>query len=167
MWRVESCLVQHCRRHGLHPGTGGHDSILSGNISRYNGEDGFYFCYDTHGIIVTGNVIHDNRMGISGLGWGGRTGNICINASRQKEGRYVGICLEHTTDTLVIGNHCGNEGEDGRQGYGIIEHGKSDRNLIIGNQCSGNLKADIAIVGANTQASGNSAKPMKWAKWPK
>lgn len=196
--RVESCLVERCRRHGLHPGTGEHDSIFSGNISRYNGEDGLYFCYDTHGIIVTGNVMHDNRMGISGLGWGGKkgdrfnivsnnicrnsrlwgidasggennviSGNICINASQQSAGRYGGIRLEHTTDTLVIGNRSGNEGDDPKQGYGIVEHGESDRNQIIGNVCSGNLTADIAIVGPNTQVSGNSAEPKKWEKWPK
>ena len=38
--RAESCLVEDCRKHGLHPGTSLRGAVFSGNVSRRNGGDG-------------------------------------------------------------------------------------------------------------------------------
>lgn len=114
--------------------------------------------------IVSNSICRNHRLwGISASGGKNNviSGSIRINSSQQKPGRCAGIQLEHTTDTLVIGNPWSNEGESAIQGYGILEQGRSDRNLIIDNLCTGNVTADVSVVGSNTQLSGNAGKVVR------
>jgi parallel beta-helix repeat protein len=185
--RVESCLVESCRGHGLHPGTSLRGATFANNISRRNDGDGLYFCWEVVGITVTGNLFHDNAgHGIGGIGEGGKggdrfnvvannicrrnarhgieavrgannviTGNVCLDNSQAKPGQFTGIHLADTTHTIVSGNRCGSEGDKPAQKLGIEECGKSDHNVVAANLCDGNAQGGIAIVGKNTQATGN------------
>ncbi len=185
--RVEGCLVERCRGHGLHPGTALRGGVFANNISRHNGGDGLYFCWQCVGVTVTNNLLHDNDgSGIGGLGEGGTggdrfnvvsnnvcrhngrwgiqavrgrnniiTGNICLDNSRSKPGRYSGILVADTTHTLVTGNRCGTDGKKPTQKFGIEESGKSDANVFSANICEGNLAGGIAIVGKSSQLSAN------------
>ncbi len=185
--RVESCLVEGCRGHGLHPGTSLRGAVFANNISRRNEGDGLYFCWEVVGITVSGNLFHDNTgSGVGGLGEGGKggdrfnvvannvcrrnarrgieavrgannviTGNVCLDNSQSKPGQFSGILLADTTHTLVSGNRCGTEGDKPTQKFGIEECGKSDHNVVAANLCEGNAQGGIAIVGRNTQATGN------------
>jgi parallel beta-helix repeat protein len=162
-------------------------AIFSGNIGRYNGGDGLYFCAQVLGITVTGNLFHDNgASGIGGLGPGGDKGdrfnvvsnnicrnngrwgiaanggennliadNVCIDNSQSQPGRYSGISIADSTDTVVTGNRCGADSERPSQKFGVEESGGSNRNVIAGNLCEGNLEGGIAVCGADTQLSGN------------
>ena len=76
--RVENSLVEHSHRHGLHPGGDlNRGGIWINNISRYNGRNGFHFCYDNFDVVATGNVLENNSQhGIAGLGLGGEFGDL-------------------------------------------------------------------------------------------
>jgi parallel beta-helix repeat protein len=182
--RVESCLAEHCRVHGFHPGTSLRGGVFANNIGRHNGGDGLYFCADVLGITVTGNLFHDNRCsGIGGLGPGGDRfnvvsnnvsrnngqhgiyadgggnnliiGNVCLNNSLEKPGTYSGIALRGAVHCTVTGNHCSCDAEEPTQRYGIEEIGEADGNAITGNQCRGNARGGIRVVGPNTRAVAN------------
>jgi hypothetical protein len=60
-----------------------------------------------------------------------------------------------TTRTLVSSNRCGAEADKPTQKFGIEEQGKSDANVVVGNLCEGNQQGGIALVGPQTQVSGN------------
>lgn len=182
--RVESCVVESCRGQGLHPGTSLRQAVFSKNVSRYNQGDGLYFCAEVVGSSVTDNLLHDNAgSGIGGLGdggdrfnvvannicrqnglWGiqavaGRdnviVGNTCFDNSQKQPGQIAGILVADSTRTLVSSNRCGAEGDKPTQKFGIDEQGKSDANVVVGNLCEGNLQGGIALVGPQTQVSGN------------
>src|SRR5512136_778099 len=149
---IRDCLVEGCRGNGFHPGTSVRGSQFIHNTARDNEGDGFFICADVTGIQVNNNTFANNkRNGIGGLGSGGDrfnvvsgnvcfgngrhgiqaedgrgnsiTGNNCYNNSRSETGKFAGIALENTTDTIVSANVCGNKVENkepGPQGYGII-----------------------------------------------
>lgn len=182
--RVESCLVESCRGHGLHPGTSLRYAVFSKNVSRHNQGDGLYFCAEVIGITVSDNLLHDNAgSGIGGLGEGGDRfnvvahnicrqnglwgiqamagrdntiiGNTCFDNSQKQPGQYSGILVADSSRTLVSSNRCGGAGDKPTQKFGIEEQGKSDANVVAGNLCEGNLQGGISLVGIQTQASGN------------
>jgi len=182
--RVESCLVEHCRVHGLHPGTSLAGAVFTNNVSRHNGGDGLYFCAEVTGIVVTGNLLHDNAAnGIGGLGeaddrfnavtnnicrrnglWGIHAhhgsdnviaGNVCLDNSQKQPCTCGGIGLADCARTLVSANRCGSEGDKPTQRFGIEETGTSDTNVFIGNLCAGNRDGGLSVVGPNSQVSGN------------
>ena len=182
--RVEDCLVEYCRGHGLHPGTSLRHAVFTHNVSRHNEGDGLYFCAVVVGITVSENLLHDNASsGIGGLGegndrfnvvannvcrhngrWGIRAlagrdnvviGNTCFDNSQKQPGQLAGILVADSTHTLVSGNRCGSLADEPSQRFGIEEQGKSDANLFVGNLCEGNLQGGIVTVGSRTQVSGN------------
>ena len=61
--------------------------------------------------------------------------------------------------TIVSGNVCGNKAENkepATQGYGILESGTSDRNVILANVVSDQPTNAIVTVGRATVVSGNA-----------
>ena len=134
--RVESCLVEHCRSHGLHPGTSLRGAVFSGNISRHNGGDGLYFCAQVVGIVVTGNLCHDNAAsGIGGLGAGG-TGdqfNVVAENVCRHNGRW-GIQAVGGKNNVISGNICldNSQKEPGR--YSGIYLADTTLTLLTGNR---------------------------------
>jgi hypothetical protein len=80
---------------------------------------------------------------------------VCLNNSQQKPGAYSGIALRNATHCTVTGNHCCCDGEGPTQNYGIEEIGYADKNAIASNQCNGNARGGIRVVGPNTQVMAN------------
>ncbi len=181
---VTSCFVTGCRGHGYHPGTSIRDSVWTSLVGYSNGWDGLYFCADCQGVTVANGVFDDNGWsGIGGLGdgndkystvignvcrrngragitiatsgWNTVTGNLCLDNSRSAPGRLPGIVVQDATDCVITNNRCMNTEEPGTQKCGIEESGTSDRNLIGGNYCRGNLQPGVVTVGKATQAAGN------------
>lgn len=181
--QVSGCLVSRNRGHGFHPGTGLRNALFVGNTARENGWDGLYFCMNVKHTTVTGNVfVRNGWNGIGGLGNGGDewntctantcaenamagilmndgknntvSGNVCVDNSTAKAGRYAGITVLNCTGCLITGNRCADSREQPTQLVGCSERGQSDRNLFSGNHCDGSQKA-IETVGAATRAEGN------------
>lgn len=181
---ISGNMVENCRGHGMHPGTGLADSVWINNISRENTGDGLFFCMNVRHSVVTGNVLADNQgAGIGHVGGGGDkynvvsnntcigngrwgiqvyngtdnviTGNLCLNNSRLHPGQYPGIGVTKTTDTVISGNRCLDDQESQTQAAGIIEDDESDYNLFTGNLCRGNLGAGLTISGAHSQQYAN------------
>jgi parallel beta-helix repeat protein len=108
--------------------------------------------------IVANNVCRNNgRWGIAAYGGKNNviTSNICINNSQEEPGRYSGISIADSTHMVVTGNRCGFDGDKPTQKLGIEERGTSNKNVITGNLCEGNIDGGISIVGPDTQALGN------------
>ncbi len=181
---VVRCLVQDCGGHGFHPGGGVRDSVFSDNVAHGNGRDGLYFCMNVRHVIVSNNVFAGNKgNGIGGLGDSGDkynvvtgnvcrangangicvvdgdnnsvTNNICINNSQSIPGRYSGISLNKTAETIVTGNRCLDDQETKTQKHGIVEFSSCRANLFGNNLCRGNAQASLALAGKDSQQSGN------------
>jgi len=180
---VAECVVSGCRGHGFHPGTSLKWSVFSDNVGYENSVDGLYFCANVRGCTMDGNVFHHNGGdGIGGLGGGGDTfnvvsnnvcesngrcgieaiggqdntiaGNICLNNSQSAPGKFSGILVKSTRNTLVTGNQCVDSQEKHTQKYGVEESGKSEGNLITGNLCRGNAAGGLSRVSAPPRGSG-------------
>ncbi len=181
---VKNNTVINCRERGMHPGTGLSDSIWSGNISRFNKIDGFYFCMNNRHVIVSDNIFSDNGAhGIGGLGHGGDkfnvvannvcarngecgiqvfdgsdnivTGNLCLDNSQAKAGRRAGIEVFRTTNTIVSNNRCLDDQKEKTQLIGIDERVLSDFNNFVGNLCRGSVTAGLRVTGPNSVQEGN------------
>jgi len=138
------------------------NNIFTGN--KYSGIGGLGGGGDTFNV-VSGNTCYGNgRHGIHAENGKGNviTGNICYDNSTAEPGKYAGIALENTTDTTVSGNVCGSKIERNKQptqGYGIMETGASNRNVISGNNLLANTRGGVLTVGADTEVFGNTTAP--------
>ena len=136
--RVEGCLVEDCRGHGLHPGTALRGGIFANNISRHNGGDGLYFCWQVVGITVRGNLLHENaKSGIGGLGAGGTGGdrfNIVSGNVCRQNGRH-GIEATGGRNNVITGNVClDNSQQQPGRSSGIFL-GDTSHTLVSANRC--------------------------------
>ena len=181
---VNGNLVENCRGHGMHPGSGLADSVWTNNIARENTSDGLFFCMYVRHSVVSNNVLADNGgHGIGHVGGGGDkynvvssntcvrngasgihvydgsdnvvTGNVCLNNSQGRPGRWPGIAVIKTTDTVISNNRCLDDQEAKTQAAGIVECEESDFNLFLGNQCRGHDGPGLTIRGANSQQQAN------------
>jgi len=55
-------------------------------------------------------------------------------------------------------NHCSCDGKTPSQKYGIEEIGEADENTLTGNQCHGNIRGGLRVVGGDTQLAANGGK---------
>jgi len=130
-------------------------SIISGNRFHDNGWNGI----GSLGIggeggdrynVVSGNFCFNNaKSGIDCRGGGNNTvsENMCGNNSQGEPGRWPGILVEDTFDSLITGNRCFDfqePEEEKTQGYGILVTGESRDNLITENIVTGHPKEGIA-----------------------
>jgi len=182
--RITELLVEDCRGHGFHPGTLLRHSVFSNIIARRNTQHGLYFCAGVQHVIVSDSLFEANAWsGVGGLGDSNDTfnlvannvcfgngqagihathgadnsiiGNMVVNNSKATPGRFSGIHLTSVTDMTVVGNRCLDNQPAKTQSHGIGESGQSNRNLITGNHCLGNLKGGIRLVGPESVATGN------------
>ncbi|MGQ9770168.1 MAG: right-handed parallel beta-helix repeat-containing protein [Thermogutta sp.] len=109
--RVENCLTEYNLGKGLHPAG---DLTIGGlwvnNVSRYNGGNGFHFCYNNFGIWVVGNELYGNAYyGVGGLGLGGDYGdrfNVVMSNVIYGNQRN-GIFVNGGRDNLILNNQIG------------------------------------------------------------
>lgn len=147
----------HRVRHSIISGNRLHDNGWSGIGNLGVGGDGG----DRYNV-VSGNFCYNNgKAGIECKGGGNNTvsNNVCGNNSKSEPGRWPGILVEDTFNTIVSGNRCFDFGEkisDRTQGNGILVVGTSKDNIVSGNVVSGHTKDGIAgealgknIVGQN------------------
>ena len=156
--RVESCLVEHCRSHGLHPGTSLCGAVFSGNVSRHNGGDGLYFCAQVVGIVVTGNLCHDNAAsGIGGLGAGG-TGdqfNVVAENVCRHNGR-CGIQAVGGKNNVISGNVCLDNSQKQPGRYSGIDLADTTLTLLTGNRCGTDAQPPSQKLGIEEHGSSDA-----------
>jgi len=134
---VTDCLIENCRGHGLHPGTGIQDSVWTGNISRANTGDGLFFCHAVRHSVISNNVFADNLgCGIGHLGAGGAGDkyNVVSNNTCVRNGRW-GIHVFGGTDNVVTGNVCLNNSQSKPGEYPGIGVIQTTNTIISGNHC--------------------------------
>jgi hypothetical protein len=130
-------------------------SIISGNRLHDNGWNGI----GSLGVggeggdrynVVTGNFCFSNgKSGIDCRGGGNNTvsNNVCGNNSKSEPGRWPGILVEDTFNTIISGNRCFDFREkklEKTQGHGILVVGESKDNIITGNIITGHPKDGIS-----------------------
>ncbi len=85
---MEGCLVEHCRSHGLHPGTSLRGGVFSGNVSRHNGGDGLYFCAQVVGS-WSAETCFTTTLGAELAGW--EAGIVIVGRNTQASGNIGGL----------------------------------------------------------------------------
>jgi len=163
---VQDCVVRNCLGHGLHPGTSTRYSKWIGNVSTYNGFDGLYVCAEVEHSLMRGNLLVGNgRHGIGGVGngedrfnvisenqcldnaqggivlngGGGNSvlNNVCRDNSRRAPGRWPGILLSNTKQSIISGNLCVSDPDMPSQMVGIQAKVDATENIIRDNVCQG------------------------------
>ncbi len=129
-------------------------TIISGNRFHDNGWNGI----GSLGIggeggdrynVVSGNFCYNNaKSGIECRGGGNNTvsNNVCENNSQGDPGRWPGILVVDTHNTIISGNRCLDYQEPASsktQGYGILVEGSSHDNIITGNIITGHSQDGI------------------------
>jgi hypothetical protein len=99
--------------------------------------------------VISGNFCWNNaKSGIECVRGGNNTivNNVCENNSRGEPGRWPGILVEDTFNSIISGNRCLDfQAPDSArtQAWGILVIGKSRDNVITGNILSGNKLGSI------------------------
>jgi hypothetical protein len=110
---VRNCEVSGCTNSGLHPGTGSPKTVIEGNESHHNDNEGLFICWRVHHGIVRNNRFHHN-------------------------GRF-GICTGHKdTDMWFEENHIYQNGSDGINFRGEKAANAPHRNTFIRNTIENN-----------------------------
>ncbi len=158
---IRGCIVENCRGHGFHPGTGTENSVWTNNIAKNNTRDGFFFCMNVRNSVCSNNIFQNNRAnGIGGLGdpdkynvvsnnvcvcnglhgiEAGRSignvieGNLCKNNSQLEPGKCFAILLTDHKGNTVTGNQCCDDQETPTQTRGIVSLRPGPNNFISGN----------------------------------
>lgn len=158
---IRGCIVENCRGHGFHPGTGTENSVWTNNIAKNNTRDGFFFCMNVRNSVCSNNIFQNNRAnGIGGLGdpdkynvvsnnvcadngqhgmEAGRSignviqGNLIKNNSQLEPGKFVGIYLSNHKGNTVTGNQCCDDQQPPTQTRGVVSLNPGPNNFISGN----------------------------------
>jgi hypothetical protein len=84
-------------------------------------------------------------------------GNTCINNSQGTPGRWSGILLSATSESVVTGNRCLDTQGTATQKHGIEERADGRGNVIGDNDCRGNKQSDLMVSGRDVR-QGTDAK---------
>jgi parallel beta-helix repeat protein len=156
--RIESCLVENCRGHGYHPGTGLRGAVFANNIGRHNNGDGLYFCCDVVGITVTGNLLHDNQgSGIGGLGEGCGTSdrfNVVANNICRHNGLW-GIQAIGGRNNVITGNVCLDNSQSQPGRYSGICLVDTTHTTVTSNHCSSDQQKPTQRLGIEESGQSN------------
>lgn len=148
--RVESCFIQRCRGHGMHPGTSLKGAVFTGNVSRDNGGDGLYFCCLVVDIVVTNNLLLGNRgSGVGGLGQGcGGCDqfNVVANNVCRDNGRW-GIESVQGKNNVITGNSCFDNSRQAAGRFSGIIVSDSTHTVVSGNRCGSSLEKPTQKLG--------------------
>lgn len=143
--RVENCLTEYNLGKGLHPAG---DLTVGGlwinNVSRYNGGNGFHFCFNNFGIWAVGNQLYGNGYyGVGGLGLGGDYGdrfNVVMN-NVIYDNQTNGIFVNGGRDNFILSNQIGPNSAQRRGQYAEIWLGEVYNTVIQGNRVVPSLGA--------------------------
>jgi hypothetical protein len=130
-------------------------SVISGNRFHDNGWNGIGSLGiggeggDRYNVVSANFCFNNAKSGIDCRGGGNNTvsENVCGNNSQGEPGRWPGILVEDTFDSLITGNRCFDfqePEEDKTQGYGILVTGESRDNLITENIVTGHPREGIS-----------------------
>jgi parallel beta-helix repeat protein len=180
---VTRCYVENCRAHGIHAGGGLAVSEFFENETRDNFGDGFYFCAKVTGVTVRDNKFTRNKAsGVGGLGDSGDTknvvagnhcerngtngislwdgegntviDNVCLSNSQREPGRFGGISLVKTENSVLSGNRA-RMTNPRRLRNTVQELGNCVGNTFTGNDCGGNALTGFVLLGKHSFQSNN------------
>lgn len=84
------------------------------------------------------------------------TGNIVKNSSQHASIAHAAISISSGgTDIVVSGNRCYDDQGVKTQTYGVQSLGTADFNIVVGNNCRGNLTGNVTLVGSNNVNANN------------
>ncbi len=116
------------------------DSIVSGNVCVDNaghgiGGLGAGQIGDKYNVVSANVCARNGRAGIEAILGGDNviSGNICRDNSQSEPGRWPGILLDRTTDTIVTGNLCLDTQPEPTQTQAVVETDGCERNTVGGN----------------------------------
>lgn len=143
--RVENCLTEYNLGKGLHPAG---DLTIGGlwinNVSRYNGGNGFHYCFNNFGIWAVGNELYGNGYyGIGGLGLGGDYGdrfNVVMNNVIYNNQRN-GIVVNGGRDNFILNNEIRSNSQLTPGRYAEIVLGPVYTTVVEGNKITPTLNA--------------------------
>jgi parallel beta-helix repeat protein len=182
--RVTNCVVERCRGEGLHPGGGLSDSEFSDCIARGNLANGLFFCAGVQRVSVKRNKFIGNKgNGIGDLGHSGDKDNVvednwcesngkngialwdggpntvkhntCLNNSQAEPGRYSGIWLAETSESVVSANRSFDNQATKTQKHGIEELTNCNRNTITNNEAGASAAASLRLLGNGSRHADN------------
>ncbi len=106
-------------------------SSISNNISCFNGK---------HGI----ELFNNGRYGDSFFRV--VSSNVCMNNGKSTSlANQSGICINDVKHVVIIGNFCGDNQVSTSQDYGVLIHGDSKYNLVVGNMFINNISGHISL----------------------
>lgn len=143
--RVENCLTEYNLGKGLHPAG---DLTVGGlwinNVSRYNGGNGFHYCFNNFGIWAVGNALYGNGYyGVGGLGLGGDYGdrfNVVMNNVIYDNQRNA-IFVNGGRDNFILNNQIGPNSARSPGQYAEIQLGEVYTTVVQGNNIVPSLGA--------------------------
>ena len=135
---VSNCMAEYNHGNGFHPGTGLTESTWINNVGRYNGWDGFYFCFNVRYATVSGNHFYRNgKNGIGGLGEGGKTGDQMnvIDGNYCYQNAKSGIECTPGKNNIIVNNICENNSQEEAGKWPGIYLNNTSSSIIRGNRC--------------------------------
>jgi len=143
--RVENCLTEYNLGKGLHPAG---DLTIGGlwinNVSRYNGGNGFHYCFNNFGVWAVGNQLYGNGFyGIGGLGLGGDYGdrfNVIMNNVIYGNQQNA-IFVNGGRDNFILNNQIGPNSARRSGQYAEILLGEVYATVVEGNKITPSLGA--------------------------
>jgi len=132
---VRNCEIRGCVN-GLHPGTGSVNSLIEGNNSHHNDENGLFVCYRVQHGFVKNNSLHHNK--INGISTGHKDSDMKFENNHIFENSRNGVFFRDEDQNnsphrnIFIGNLIENNGNK-ESGYGFLINGKAMEVLIKDN----------------------------------
>jgi hypothetical protein len=132
---IRNCECNNCLR-GLHPGTGSINSLIEGNDSHHNDEDGLFVCYRVQFGLVINNKFHNN--GENGISTGHKDSDMRFENNHIYENQISGVFFRNENinnsphRNVFINNILENNGSTGG-GYGFLINGQARDVVLKGN----------------------------------
>lgn len=154
---VTTNTVTDAGEYGISVLTDATQGAIVGNVVDGCGFDGIAVNAGSNITISENVATRSNGSGIRAISSSGLLlkANICLN-NNVNAGDAVssGIRLSDTSNCVLIGNRCTDTQGTKTQCYGLLEAGTSSNNALIANKLSGNLTADLSLVGTTTTIMG-------------
>lgn len=151
---VESCVVEKCAGHGLHPGSGSQRPTVRRCRAIGNDEDGFFFCWRVRGGLAEGNHLEGN--GGQGMSIGHKDSDNAVRGNTVIGNRRGGVRWRAEAEPMAAHRNLfeGNTVRD-NEGWGLFVDGFTDGTILRRNRIedsgSGRQKTGIRL-GKNARS---------------